>query len=353
MATLPRHRSFHVRPGALVVASAALTISLVGCTEDISGTQQSVVAGRGEKGYAPVGYLAVGRSSDALRGPNCGATLIAPTLAVTADHCIEDGKYYGIGFGDVYSSSIHAATRVVRHPSAYHSGSTRYRHDVAVLELAEPVEGIEPATIGETITGNTNRYVGYGRNTEGNYDVETGYTGERKSAAERVYWTDSYNVWTQGVDGGLCWGDSGGPLMGEGDHTIFGVLADFEGSFYCSSGNTMIFTALAREMRFLRPLMARAGVHFDIADEDGDGVPDDEDLCSATEAGAEVWTTSEWNGCASGQHKDGSSSGTTTSDSDDDGVPDESDRCSRTPRGSTIWTSGEWRGCAGGETPDW
>lgn len=39
-------------------------------------------------------------------------------------------------------------------------------------------------------------------------------------------------------------------------------------------------------------------------DTDGDGIFDDKDLCSDTPAGAEVWKSGEWIGCASGQRRD-------------------------------------------------
>jgi hypothetical protein len=40
------------------------------------------------------------------------------------------------------------------------------------------------------------------------------------------------------------------------------------------------------------------------SDSDGDGVPDGEDLCSNTPAGAPVWKYGPWLGCAAGQYRD-------------------------------------------------
>jgi uncharacterized protein YkwD len=39
-------------------------------------------------------------------------------------------------------------------------------------------------------------------------------------------------------------------------------------------------------------------------------------------------------------------------DADADGVPDSVDRCSNTPAGAAVWTSGEWIGCAAGQFRD-
>ena len=83
-------------------------------------------------------------------------------------------------------------------------------------------------------------------------------------------------------------------------------------------------------------------------DADADGVPDTTDLCSKTPAGAAVWTTGEWLGCAGGQFRDGGGG----PDSDGDGVPDARDLCSKTLGGQPVWTYGDWMGWAGGQFRD-
>ena len=84
-------------------------------------------------------------------------------------------------------------------------------------------------------------------------------------------------------------------------------------------------------------------------DEDGDGIPDTVDLCSHTAKGAAVWTSGDWLGCATGQHRDGGGGG---SDTDGDGIPDVKDRCGHTPTGMRVWKYGDWIGCGGGEHRD-
>jgi hypothetical protein len=54
---------------------------------------------------------------------------------------------------------------------------------------------------------------------------------------------------------------------------------------------------------FLLGLVAPGGTPIG-PDADHDGIPDSEDVCSNTPAGATVWTSGEWIGCSEGQHKD-------------------------------------------------
>ncbi len=104
-----------------------------------------------------------------------------------------------------------------------------------------------------------------------------------------------------------------------------------------------------------------ACVSLDAAlDDDGDRVPDDLDLCSATPEGANVWTSGEWIGCAGGQRIDRQprprppepEEPLEPSDGDRDGVDDGADLCSDTPEGANVWDAGEWIGCAGGQFRD-
>jgi len=84
------------------------------------------------------------------------------------------------------------------------------------------------------------------------------------------------------------------------------------------------------------------------SDADGDGISDDEDLCANTPAGARVWHSGQWRGCAGGQSRNRTSPG----DADGDGITDDRDRCSGTPSGARVWRSGQWVGCSGGQHRD-
>ncbi len=264
------------RPGVLALATglffgggrAAASPPGAG-TEPAAAGESQVVGGQAESGFPSAGFLL---SSPTRNGsyfaPSCGLTLIAPRAAVTAAHCVAfdpeaADDFYGAGFGVIDAAAgtnLVGAIDVLVHPSYDPVGDPRYRHDVAVLILDRdmtehapelPVLSVGPAlTIGQELS-----YVGYGRTTAGDFDQPwTG--GERKSAGQRVEWDDGWSYGTTGIGGGLCWGDSGGPLLT--DTAVFGVLSDFDQVFDCQVGDAMIFTKLDAERAFLDDALAQA-----------------------------------------------------------------------------------------------
>lgn len=234
---------------ALVAALSSAGCALVGEDAEV---ESDVIGGRPETGYSPVGYLA--STAYPQYKTICGATLIAPTVAVTAAHCVDDVAVttLSVGFGTVGSSAAVKVSAVHTHPSYVYRQAGDYLPwaDVAVLELAQAVTNIVPATIARAEIGDcTNRYVGYGRTTPGDGYITTGYDGERKSAQICADAENVQEIYIHGHDGGgLCWGDSGGALLVEGTTRITGVLsrhAPRPNSYSCEAGNRMIFSSLA------------------------------------------------------------------------------------------------------------
>lgn len=230
---------------------------------DPPSASSAIVGGRLEEGYPAAGYLMRGADATHLQGPRCGATLVAPKVALTAGHCVANHpptSAYGVGFGPRGSSPIHRVARAVAHPEYVVDAITkRHRHDVAVL-LLEDEPPVAPARVVAPVVGLPARHIGYGRITPGDHGVTTGFTSERKSTAVAITRLGASFFFGHGVDGGLCWGDSGGAVMSEGSDEVIGLLSDFDRVFDCHVGNRMVFTSLVGEAEFINGVTTSAGL---------------------------------------------------------------------------------------------
>jgi hypothetical protein len=194
------------------------------------------------------GALFAGPTPQQLSGPSCGVTLIAPRVAVTAAHCIYEMQqngmpFFGMGIADGFGNHTLYAVRRAIPSGAY----TRPLHDVGLIELYE-APPVTPMQIAAAAEG-TYRFIGYG--------LPTGPTGaipgSRKENTQEVIGQDDFTIVTRSIGGGLCWGDSGGPLFK--NNQIVGVLADFFRDYSCFDGNTMVFTSLVAEGAFIQSAM--------------------------------------------------------------------------------------------------
>lgn len=240
--------------------SVLVAVLFAGCAPAASSSSSTqsdeVVGGRAERGYPAVGYL----QKDGDDAPFCTATLVAPDRVVTAAHCVDQMGGHATSFGvGAFGGKRIAVKAALEHPSwvpAAALDSQVWLHDVAVLTLVERSE-IAPvpyADGGHDAPTCDARYVGYGRVTEGGRDVKEGYTGERKSTRACLDGHEAGMLSAKGKDGGLCWGDSGGPLFVDGK--IAGVLHGHAlgpaGSEpRCEVGNPVVFTSLADEKDFV------------------------------------------------------------------------------------------------------
>src|SRR4051794_18496926 len=92
----------------LLVGALCSMSSMLGCegTNHVveASSESPLVGGRPESGYPAVGYVVggvrLGGSPVFLGEATCGATMIAPDIAITATHCVATSRdFYGVGFG--------------------------------------------------------------------------------------------------------------------------------------------------------------------------------------------------------------------------------------------------------------
>jgi secreted trypsin-like serine protease len=150
----------------------------------------------------------------------CTASLIAPSLLVTAAHCVDDahhaGQIFGVFTGDDASSYTLAAlapllvpvAAVHAHPS--YSSSPPFVADIAVVELGRALatEPLPLARVLQPAAGDPARLVGYGQTQYGVYNASK-YDAETVIAS--VPGDDTIVVGD--AQRRSCVGDSGGPVL--------------------------------------------------------------------------------------------------------------------------------------------
>lgn len=167
----------------------------------------------------------------------CSGTLVHPRVFLTAGHCTSGWEGTGVetfwvNF-DQYAlneATLLDVAAVITHPD-YYWGPTSNPHDVGVLVLAEPVEGITPATLPEPGFLDALKKDGLlGRGQDKAKFTVVGYGGSLNWPPPDIYYDDERQyaesefrallpAWLRMSqqqatgDGGTCGGDSGGPAF--------------------------------------------------------------------------------------------------------------------------------------------
>lgn len=217
-----------------IIASSAL---VVGCTADsgaepTASNEAPIINGVETTGYPNVIAL-YGKKPGEQKGSLCTAELVAPTVLLTAAHCVSPAV---VGDGLVFSALTAAnltdqanpSPRVpvseVHWDSAFNAQQLTNGHDIAVAILAQPITDVPLLKISRSTPTNLTkaRLVGYGLN---NGQQQTG--AGIKRTAEVPIGSISETFVTTGSWGGttMCNGDSGGPVLAtiNGEDVIIGV----------------------------------------------------------------------------------------------------------------------------------
>lgn len=200
----------------------------------------------------------MGSVPDPYRIPFCGATLIAPTWAITAAHCVEKGapRDFAVLTGHVkIEEALRTPVRAILIHPDWERGpenAPRFLNDIALLRLASPVE-VGPIGLGSPGNaaeedGRTARATGWGRTTPTGSGVRELRTVDLRIVGlsdcnDRASYGDGDpatpdrvlpTMLCAGFRGGgrdACQGDSGGPLTGAdaGRRVLIGVVSWGEG----------------------------------------------------------------------------------------------------------------------------
>jgi hypothetical protein len=139
------------------LALAACTAQEGADSEETGTDDAEIVGGSRDLGWSASGYLLRGSSMETLdrSKPACGATLIAPNVAVTAAHCVLDANAtFAFGTGDIGAGQVVRVKERRAHPSFHPEaqGSIDLVHalrkcDVGVLVLERAALGVTPAKL--------------------------------------------------------------------------------------------------------------------------------------------------------------------------------------------------------------
>ncbi|MBS2029408.1 MAG: trypsin-like serine protease [Deltaproteobacteria bacterium] len=162
----------------------------------------------------------------------CSGALVGPRTVLTAGHCanlIGTSDKYAVDFGPDATAPTRKVTvlQQVTHPSYTAEGAP---YDFALLQLAEPVTGVDPLPIAtapmtQADVGTLIRHVGYGISDE---NAGTG-EGTKRTATYPITEVDPLIIWSVGPGEQTCTGDSGGPgftTLDDGGEVLAAVVSD-------------------------------------------------------------------------------------------------------------------------------
>ena len=265
-----------------ILLGAALAAGATACTDGTDGTDtgttaEEIIGGVPVRSPKLDAVGALGYFDGAGFRPRCSATLISPTLVLTAEHCVDfvgdptTELRFLIGF-DAFHPTRSVPVRGIVMEQSWAGGYIGLGNDIAVVHLAEPVIGVTPlpiATPTADLRGKHFAGIGYGRQDAlGNYGTRmTGTMTYQQSGGrmfEAIYGSfagfladadrygvdpstpdglaafeqawEEYRLLDDGVEGWFgngpgnaqaCHGDSGGPiaLAVNGKTTVFGVAS--------------------------------------------------------------------------------------------------------------------------------
>lgn len=211
--------------GAMVMGCASET------SENVDATGSAIINGQETQGYTSIVAL-YGKKPGADKGVLCTATVVSPTVLLTAAHCVapatagEGNEYVMLTshtLVDQANPSPKFKVKEVHWDPQFNAQNLQGGHDIAVAILEEPTT-LAPVKFNRNpLSGlSSARLVGYGLN---NGQAQTG-AGIKRTAEVPVASVDDKFVVTGSWFGTtMCSGDSGGPVLANinGEDTVVGV----------------------------------------------------------------------------------------------------------------------------------
>ncbi|WP_293853207.1 trypsin-like serine protease [uncultured Alsobacter sp.] len=207
-----------------------------------AGPAHAVVQGRPDTGLARHALMVLND-----RGAFCSASLIAPTVLLTAAHCVTGANAYRVHYKDGGGQPVMLEpAKIAVHPG-YDAGAVKGRRrsiDMALVRLTAPLPGFEPIGLSQAGRPGPNARLtvaGYGLGVEGSA-VSGGQFRTAELGVIEPFGPSSILVWlTDPATGrnasgaGACQGDSGGPILDGGGVIAVTVWAEGAGKARCGA----------------------------------------------------------------------------------------------------------------------
>lgn len=222
-------------PAVLALAAAWLA----------AASPAGAVVGASEDGSAYGGFVVMVLQRKGSEAGFCSGIVLRRDVVLTAAHCVPPGAALRVHYRDAGGSPVLVDVAAVERHPGYRAQAVARRErsvDAALLRLASPLPAsFAPAQLvaapPESRTGTAFRLLGYGVTREG----EGGSSGKLRLG--RVALRDPHSqllLWASDPSGrgiGACEGDSGGPVLAEGDDKVVAltVWASGEGAARCGA----------------------------------------------------------------------------------------------------------------------
>lgn len=225
----PTHSVF-----ALLALAATACLGQGSSAEDLGAAQQSIIGGTPTSGD-PAVMMLVSYPADKSTFDACTASLVTPTVLLTAAHCVDPTTHPGYIFGvftgpdasDLTTAALLAPNLVAVQETALHpeyDSKPPFFGDVGVVilkdALAVELLPVQQKPLDASIAGAEARIVGYGQLVYKELNLQ------KHEATTVVAALDALDTITVGdVSHKSCVGDSGGPALVQMDgvETIVGV----------------------------------------------------------------------------------------------------------------------------------